>query len=329
MAGRIEKIFKRNGWIIVKLTLVVPCFNEEESIINFYSEVTRVFKDKVEDYELVFVNDGSRDKTPELLRAIYERADNVKVVNFSRNFGKEAAIYAGLKMSGGDYTCVIDADLQQRPEVVLEMKEILDSNEDIDCVAAYQGERKESKLLIFFKDNFYKIINKMSDVELYPGASDFRLMRRQMLDSVLEMSEYSRFSKGIFSFVGYNTKYIPYEVQERAAGKSKWSFMKLFRYAIEGIVGYSTVPLKAASYAGIGLMGISVLYLIIALIVGAVVGEITSAVAIITLLLFLGGLNSLFLGIIGEYLSRTYLQVKDRPIYIAKEILNYEDKGED
>ena len=150
-----------------------------------------------------------------------------------------------------------------------------------------------------------------------------------MLDSVLEMSEYSRFSKGIFSFVGYNTKYIPYEVQERAAGKSKWSFMKLFRYAIEGIVGYSTVPLKAASYAGIGLMGISVLYLIIALIVGAVVGEITSAVAIITLLLFLGGLNSLFLGIIGEYLSRTYLQVKDRPIYIAKEILNYEDKGED
>lgn len=312
----------------MKLTLVVPCYNEEESVIEFYSEVTRVFKGTVEDYELVFVNDGSSDKTPQILRVIYEKADNVKVVNFSRNFGKEAAIYAGLKQSSGDYTCVIDADLQQRPEVVLEMKQILDDNSDIDCVAAYQGERKESKTLIFFKDKFYKIINKLSDVELYPGASDFRLMRRPMLDSVLEMSEYSRFSKGIFSFVGYNTKYIPYEVQQRAAGTSKWSFMKLFRYAIEGIVGYSTIPLKLASYAGIGLMGISVLYLIIALIVGAAVGEITGTIVIITILLFLGGLNSLFLGIIGEYLSRTYLQVKNRPIYIAKEILNYEEKDE-
>lgn len=308
----------------MKLSLVVPCFNEEESVVNFYAEISRVFKNKVDDYEIVFVNDGSRDKTPEILKVIYERADNVKVINFSRNFGKEAAIYAGLKLSSGDYTCVIDADLQQRPEVVLEMKEILDSDADIDCVAAYQGERKESKLLIFFKDKFYQIINKMSDVELYPGASDFRMMRRPMLDSVLSMSEYSRFSKGIFSFVGYNTKYIPYEVQERAAGTSKWSFMKLFRYAIEGIVGYSTLPLKVASYAGVGLMGISLLYLIISLLFN----DYTEAfvTAIITLMLFLGGMLSLFLGIIGEYLARAYLQVKERPIYIAKEILNYEEK---
>ena len=309
-----------------KLSLVVPCFNEEESVINFYTEVTKVFDGKVEDYEFVFVNDGSRDKTPEILKAIFERADNVKVVNFSRNFGKEAAIYAGLQNSEGEYTCVIDADLQQRPEVVLEMKDILDNNADIDCVAAYQGERKESKTLIFFKDKFYEIINKLSDVELYPGASDFRLMRRPMIDAVLSMSEYSRFSMGLFSFVGYNTKYIPYEVQERAAGTSKWSFMKLFRYAIEGIVGYSTLPLKAASYAGVGLMGASVLYLIIALIVGAAVGEITGTIAIITLILFIGGLNSLFLGIIGEYLARAYMQVKHRPIYIAKDVLSYEDK---
>lgn len=309
-----------------KLSLVVPCFNEEESVINFYTEVIKVFDGKVEDYEFVFVNDGSRDKTPEILKAIFERADNVKVVNFSRNFGKEAAIYAGLQNSEGEYTCVIDADLQQRPEVVLEMKDILDNNADIDCVAAYQGERKESKTLIFFKDKFYEIINKLSDVELYPGASDFRLMRRPMIDAVLSMSEYSRFSKGLFSFVGYNTKYIPYEVQERAAGTSKWSFMKLFRYAIEGIVGYSTLPLKAASYAGVGLMGASVLYLIIALIVGAAVGEITGTIAIITLILFIGGLNSLFLGIIGEYLARAYMQVKHRPIYIAKDVLSYEDK---
>ncbi len=309
-----------------KLSLVVPCFNEEGSVINFYTEVTKVFDGKAEDYEFVFVNDGSRDKTPEILRAIFERANNVKVVNFSRNFGKEAAIYAGLQNSEGEYTCVIDADLQQRPEVVLEMKDILDNNADIDCVAAYQGERKESKTLIFFKDKFYEIINKLSDVELYPGASDFRLMRRPMVDAVLSMSEYSRFSKGLFSFVGYNTKYIPYEVQERAAGTSKWSFMKLFRYAIEGIVGYSTLPLKAASYAGVGLMGASVLYLIIALIVGAAVGEITGTIAIITLILFIGGLNSLFLGIIGEYLARAYMQVKHRPIYIAKDVLSYEDK---
>lgn len=309
-----------------KLSLVVPCFNEEESVINFYTEVTKVFDGKVEDYEFVFVNDGSRDKTPEILKAIFERADNVKVVNFSRNFGKEAAIYAGLQNSEGEYTCVIDADLQQRPEVVLEMKDILDNNAGIDCVAAYQGERKESKTLIFFKDKFYEIINKLSDVELYPGASDFRLMRRPMIDAVLSMSEYNRFSKGLFSFVGYNTKYIPYEVQERAAGTSKWSFMKLFRYAIEGIVGYSTLPLKAASYAGVGLMGTSVLYLIIALIVGAAVGEITGTIAIITLILFIGGLNSLFLGIIGEYLARAYMQVKHRPIYIAKDVLSYEDK---
>lgn len=309
-----------------KLSLVVPCFNEEESVINFYTEVTKVFDGKVEDYEFVFVNDGSRDKTPEILKAIFERADNVKVVNFSRNFGKEAAIYAGLQNSEGEYTCVIDADLQQRPEVVLEMKGILDNNAGIDCVAAYQGERKESKTLIFFKDKFYEIINKLSDVELYPGASDFRLMRRPMIDAVLSMSEYNRFSKGLFSFVGYNTKYIPYEVQERAAGTSKWSFMKLFRYAIEGIVGYSTLPLKAASYAGVGLMGTSVLYLIIALIVGAAVGEITDTIAIITLILFIGGLNSLFLGIIGEYLARAYMQVKHRPIYIAKDVLSYEDK---
>ena len=309
-----------------KLSLVVPCFNEEESVINFYTEVTKVFDGKVEDYEFVFVNDGSRDKTPEILKAIFERADNVKVVNFSRNFGKEAAIYAGLQNSEGEYTCVIDADLQQRPEVVLEMKDILDNNAGIDCVAAYQGERKESKTLIFFKDKFYEIINKLSDVELYPGASDFRLMRRPMIDAVLSMSEYSRFSKGLFSFVGYNTKYIPYEVQERAAGTSKWSFMKLFRYAIEGIVGYSTLPLKAASYAGVGLMGASVLYLIIALIVGAAVGEITGTIAIITLILFIGGLNSLFLGIIGEYLALAYMQVKHRPIYIAKDVLSYEDK---
>lgn len=310
----------------MKLSLVVPCFNEEESVDKFYSEVTRVFAGRVDDYELVFVNDGSRDKTLSKLKAKFNLSDKVKVVSFSRNFGKEAAIYAGLNNATGEYTCVIDADLQQRPEVVLEMMDILDTDSDIDCVAAFQDERKEGKALIFFKDKFYQIINKISDVEFYPGASDFRLMRRPMVDAVLEMSEYHRFSKGLFSFVGFNTKYIPYEVQQRAAGTSKWSFFKLFKYAIEGIVGYTTTPLRFATFAGVGFIAAAVIYLIIALIVGACVGKITSAIAIITLILLVAGMQFVFTGIIGEYLARTYMQVKRRPVYIAKEILIHSEK---
>ena len=313
----------------MKLSLVVPCFNEEDVVFNFYKEVKSVFEGKIENYEFVFINDGSKDGTLDILRAIHKVADNVKVVSFSRNFGKEAAILAGLKNTCGEYTCVIDADLQQRPEVVLEMAEILDKNNDIDCVAAYQAERKEDKVLTFFKDNFYKLINKVSEVEFYPGASDFRLMRRQMVDAVLDMSEYHRFSKGIFSFVGFNTKFIPYEVQERAGGESKWSFVKLFKYAVEGIVGYTTTPLRLATFAGVGFMALAVLYLIIALIVGAIAHHITAAVAIITLILFVGGLNFLFIGIAGEYLARTYMQVKNRPVYIVKEFLEYDNKSEE
>ena len=312
----------------MKLSLVVPCFNEEDVVYDFYKEVKAVFQGKADDYEFVFVNDGSRDKTLEILKAIYKVSDNVKVVSFSRNFGKEAAIYAGLNNACGEYTCVIDADLQQRPEVVLEMMRILDTEPETDCVAAYQEERRESKTLTFFKDNFYKLINKVSDVEFYPGASDFRLMRRQMVDAVLEMSEYHRFSKGLFSFVGFNTKFIPYVVQERAGGTSKWSFIKLFKYAIEGIVGYTTTPLRIATFAGAGFMALAVLYLIIALIAGAIAQHITAAVAIITLILFVSGLNFLFIGIVGEYLARTYVQVKNRPVYIVKELLTYEEKAD-
>ncbi len=312
----------------MKLSLVVPCYNEEDVIYDFYKEVKRVFENKVESYELVFVNDGSKDKTEDILKAIHKISDNVKVINFSRNFGKEAAMYAGLQNTVGDYTCVIDADLQQRPEVVLEMMEILDNDADVDCVAAYQAQRKEGKVLSFFKNSFYKLMNWISEVEFYPGASDFRMMRRPMVDAVVNLTEYHRFSKGLFSFVGFNTKYIPYEVQARAAGESKWSFSKLFIYAVEGIVGYTTAPLKLAGFAGVGLMLISVFYLIIALIVGYLTTGITSAVAIITLLLFIGGLQLLFIGVIGEYLARAYMQAKNRPVYITKEILTYEEKDD-
>lgn len=305
----------------MKVSLVVPCYNEEKCVERFYNTVVDVFRGKIDDYEIVFVNDGSKDRTMEKLRAIYESSDCVKVVGFSRNFGKEAAIYAGLQNSDGDYTCVIDADLQQRPEVVVEMKEILDRFDDVDCVAAYQEQRKEGKAITFLKDKFYEVMNKITEVEFYKGASDFRLMRRPMVDAVLDMTEYHRFSKGLFSFVGFNTKYIPYVVQEREAGESKWPLSKLVIYAIEGIVGYTTAPLKIASFAGLGLMVLSVIYLILALIIGACTHSITSAIAIITLILFLFGVNFLFIGIIGEYLARTYMQGKNRPVYIAKEIL--------
>ncbi|MBP9988818.1 MAG: glycosyltransferase family 2 protein [Ruminococcus sp.] len=309
----------------MKVSLVVPCFNEEESVDRFYNTVVDVFRDNIEDYEIVFVDDGSRDRTLEKLRAIYNSSPCVKVVSFSRNFGKEAAIYAGLQNSNGDYTCVIDADLQQRPEVVVEMKNILDRFPDVDCVAAFQEERKEGKAITFLKDKFYDVINKITDVEFYKGASDFRLMRRQMVDAVLDMTEYHRFSKGLFSFVGFNTKYIPYEVQEREAGESKWSVVKLFKYAIEGIIGYTTTPLRISTAVGIGSILISFIYLILALIIGACVHKITAAIAIITLILLMGGLNFVFIGIIGEYLARTYMQGKNRPVYIAKEILRRDD----
>ncbi len=313
----------------MKLSLVVPCYNEEEVIYEFYKEVRRVFENKVEDYELVFVNDGSKDKTADILKAIYKVSDNVKVISFSRNFGKEAAMYAGLQNTCGEYTCVIDADLQQRPELVLDMMDILESDDTVDCVAAYQEERKEGKLLTFFKDTFYKAINFISDTEFRKGASDFRLMRRTMVDAVVSLTEYHRFSKGLFSFVGFNTKFIPYTVAERAAGESKWSFSKLFIYAIEGIVGFTTAPLKVASFAGIGFILLAFLYLIIALIVGAVTYNITSAIAIITLILFMGGVQLLAIGIIGEYLARAYMQGKNRPVYITKEILTYEEKEDE
>lgn len=314
----------------MKLSLVVPCYNEQDVIYEFYKEVKKVFENKVDSYEFVFVNDGSKDETLSYLKAIHKVSDNVKVISFSRNFGKEAAMYAGLSNAVGDYTCVIDADLQQRPEVVLEMMKILDEDKSVDCIAAYQAERKEGKTISSLKNGFYKLINRISEVEFYPGASDFRLMRRPMVEEIIKMTEYFRFSKGLFSFVGFNTRFIPYEVQERAAGTSKWSALNLFKYAVEGIVGYTTTPLRIASFAGMGCIAVAFLYLIIALIVGAATANITSAIAIITLILLMSGVQLITIGIIGEYLARTYMQGKNRPIYIAKEILTYdEDKEEE
>lgn len=304
------------------LSIVVPCYNEEGNVGLFYEEVQRVFKGKKIKYEIVFVNDGSSDNTLNRLTDIVnQKKQNIKVINFSRNFGKEAAMYAGLKEAEGELVTIIDADLQQRPELILRMIDILNENEQFDSVAAFQEVRKEGKVLTFFKDTFYKVINSMSTVPFVQGASDFRTFRRKVVDSILELNEYHRFSKGIFSFVGYNTYYLPYEVEERNSGTSKWNFFKLFNYAIDGIVAFTTSPLRAPFYISIVTFLVGFIYFIVALFKG--VSEFT---VILLVMLFLFSLLFMVVGVIGEYLSRTYIQVKQRPIYIVKERLESKKK---
>lgn len=313
----------------MKLSLVVPCYNEEGNVEKFFSEVKRVFDGKVDDYEFVFVNDGSKDKTLVNLKKLYneQKDSHIQVLSFSRNFGKESAIYAGLNHAKGDMVCLIDADLQQRPEVVLKMLDVMNSNEDLDCVTAYQDERKESKLMTSLKSMFYKIINGIAEVRFVNGASDFRLMKRTMVDAILEMTEYHRFSKGIFSWVGFNTEYIPYTVEERESGESKWGFRKLLKYAFEGIVSFTTFPLKLSAYVGFLSSIVSIIYLIVVVVQKLAFGiDVPGYATIVVLVLLLGGLQLFSLGILGEYLSKIYVQVKNRPVYILKEHLGKDDE---
>ncbi len=305
----------------MKLSLVVPCYNEEGNIALMYDVVKSDFKDVDFSYEIVFVNDGSKDGTLKELKKLLDGDIPVKIVNFSRNFGKESAMYAGLKESEGDYVTIIDADLQQRPSIALEMVRMLEDDPDTDCIACYQEDRNESKALVFFKNNFYKIINKFADTEFVKGASDFRTFRRPMVEAILEMDEYFRFSKGLFSWVGYNTKFVPYKAEERATGTSKWSFKKLFAYALEGIFAFTTAPLKIATGLGILSMISSFIYLIVKIILRfASHDPFTAGGAIIVLVTLIGGAILTCLGIIGEYLARVYVQTKGRPIYIAKNV---------
>lgn len=309
----------------MKLSLVVPCYNEAENVAPFQQAVMAAFDGCGYDYELVYINDGSKDATLHNLKKLYAvQACPVKVVSFSRNFGKEAGIYAGLEHADGEYICLIDADLQQRPEIVRDMVKILDEQPQYDVVAAYQDRRSEGKVLSFFKRSFYSIINKLSDVTLQPDASDFRTFRRSVRDSILQLGEYHRFSKGIFAWVGYDTCFIPYTACERAAGTTKWSFWKLMEYAIEGIIGYSTAPLRLATvlgcFSGVG----AVLYLIWVLLEKLIKGiDVPGYATIIVLILFFASMQLFCIGIIGEYVGRTFEQSKDRPIYVAKEVLDY------
>ena len=310
-------MFEKN----IDLSLIVPCFNEEGNVNLFFDEVNKVFSEKSFSYEFVFIDDGSKDKTFLKLKEIYEVNPyyNIQIISFSRNFGKEAAIYAGLSNCKGNKACLIDADFQQRPEVVLQMLDVMNKDESVDCVAAYQEERNEGKAMSGVKSMFYKAINKISDIDFKNGASDFRLFKRSVIDALLQMPEYHRFSKGLFSWVGFNTVYIPYKVEERASGESKWSIGKLLKYAIEGIISFSTFPLKLSTFIGIFSSIISIIYLIIVVIQKIFFGiNVPGYATIVVLLLFIGGIQLFCLGILGEYLSKIYLEVKNRPVYLIK-----------
>lgn len=315
----------------MKLSLVVPCYNEEQNVALFYEAATNVFDAEGYDYEMVFVNDGSADNTLGELKKLHsESPHNIRIVSFSRNFGKESAMYAGIEHAKGELICLIDADLQQRPEVVAYMVKRLDEAPELDCVAAFQQQRHESGTLSFFKNSFYKLINSVSDTSFVQGASDFRTFRRSVAESVLSMGEYHRFSKGILSWVGFNTEYIPYEVQERAAGESKWSFKKLFKYAIDGIIAFSTAPLSIPIVLGLLLCVLSLVYLVASVVFCAVSPAVQFSVGLLLIFLvpFIGSLQLISIGIIGKYLAKIYEQSKNRPIYIAREIIEPKNKNE-
>ena len=304
------------------IAIVVPCYNEQEAIPYFYEEVNKVsntMRDKTE-FEFLFVNDGSKDDTLKVLRELSKKDERVKYISFSRNFGKESAMYAGLKEATGDYVAIMDADLQDPPALLPEMFDTLEKGE-YDCVATRRVTRKgESKIRSFFARLFYKIMNLISNTEVVDGARDFRLMSRQMVNAILEIGEYNRFSKGIFGFVGFNTKWLEYENIERVAGKTKWSFWKLLLYALDGFTAFSTKPLNISTFVGILFCLISLIMIIFiickTLIFGDPVGGWPSLACIV---LFVGGVQLFCTGIMGEYLSKTYLEVKNRPIYIVKE----------
>ncbi len=313
----------------MNLSLIIPCYNEEGNVKKLYEETEKAFAGSGVSLEYVFVNDGSSDKTEEVLGELFktEYSSNITVVTFSRNFGKEAAIYAGLQHADGDYMCIIDADLQQKPSVALEMFNTIIANPEIDCVCAYQTSRKEGKGMSAVKSAFYKLINKMAETEFKDGASDFRLFNKKLRDAVLSLGEYHRFSKGIFSWVGFNVHYMEYTADERNSGKTKWSIGKLIKYAISGIIAFSTAPLKLSIYIGSAATAFSVIYLIV-----TVIRKLTSHINVdgftqlVILISFFSGVLLFTIGIIGEYIAKIYQQVKNRPIYIAKDVKKRNDR---
>ena len=301
---------------------IVPCFNEEEVIPLYYEEMEKVRKleeGKI-DFEIIFIDDGSKDKTLEVIKKLSEQDECIHYVSFSRNFGKEAAMYAGFEHANGEYVVTMDVDLQDPPHLIPEMIRSIEE-EGYDSVATRRVTRKgEPPIRSFFARRFYGLINKISDADIVDGARDFRMMKRDMVNAILSMPEYNRFTKGIFGWVGFKTKWIEFENVERAAGETKWSFWKLFRYALEGIIAFSTVPLTIVSLIGVIVCIIAFLFLLFVVIRAAIFGDpVAGWPSLICVISFLSGIQLLGIGVVGMYLSKTYLETKKRPIYIKKE----------
>ena len=304
-----------------KITVIVPCYNEEQSLHFFYEEMERVAAEMKENtFEYLYGDDGSKDWRLECIRELKEKDEKVRYVSFSRNFGKEAAIYAGLSNASGDYVAIMDADLQDPPSLLPEMYRAV-TEEGYDSAATRRVTRKgEPPIRSFFARRFYHIMNKISDVELMDGARDYRLMNRSYVDALLSMGEYNRFSKGLFGWVGFKTKWLEFENVERVAGETKWSFWKLFRYSLDGIVAFSSMPLYVASVLGAGMCGVSLFAILFIIVRQLAFGDsVAGWPSMACIVILIGGLQLLSIGILGLYLSKTYLELKHRPIYIARE----------
>ena len=303
------------------ISVIVPCFNEEESIPLFYEAMEAVKYQVHDQFEYIFVNDGSTDQTLAVLRELSSRCADVHYLSFSRNVGKEAALYAGLQEASGDFVTVMDVDLQDPPELLIEMKAMLDTNPELDCVGTCRTTREGEPLIrSFFANLFYKLLNKISQVEMVDGARDFRLMRRQMVEAILEVSEYNRFSKGIFAWVGFNTEYLEYKNVERVAGKTSWNFWSLFNYSLEGIVNFSDAPLNIAFLGGILSWILAFILMAVIIIRTLVFGDPTSGwPSLMTVILLLGGFQLLTIGILGKYIGKIFMETKKRPVYVIKE----------
>lgn len=304
-----------------KISVVVPCYNEEEAIPFFYREIGTVQKNMSEyEFEIIFVDDGSKDRTLIVAKELANKDTQIKYISFSRNFGKEAAIYAGLSKATGDYVVIMDVDLQDPPRLLPDMMKAI-KEEGYDSVATRRVSRKgEPPIRSFFARRFYRIINKISKTEIVDGARDYRLMTRQFANSLLEIKEYNRFSKGLFGWVGYKTKWLEFENVERVAGETKWSFWKLLLYSIEGIVAFSIVPLSIATVSGLLFCLLAFLFVIIIFLRALIFQDpVAGWPSLACIILFVGGIQLFCMGILGEYLAKTYLEVKDRPIYICKE----------
>ncbi len=313
-----------------KISIVVPCYNEQEALPLFYQAITQVAGEMAPvEFEFLLVNDGSRDNTLQVMRTLHQKDARVRYVSFSRNFGKEAAIYAGLEHARGDYVAIMDADLQDPPALLKEMyRGIIE--EGFDCVATRRVDRKgEPPIRSFFARCFYKLINKISRADIVDGARDYRLMTRQVVDAILQLKEYNRFSKGIFGWVGFQTKWLEYENVERAAGETKWSFWKLFLYSLDGIIAFSTAPLAIASIAGVLFCFLAMVLALFFFVKTLVWGDpVPGYPSMIIIILFIGGIQLLCTGIVGQYLSKTYLETKKRPIYLVKETEEQPDEQE-